>query len=336
MYRFTFKKTVIKKYLQNIENKLSLSSENLAKKVGISGRTLRDWKNSKFKPNSEIIKKLSILSGVSIPPHRILSKNWHVKKAAKLGGKKRYKIYGEFGNKKTRSKGGRISWLNRKNNPKLLRKYMNIFLEPKETANLAEFVGILLGDGGITKDQVTIYVNSQTEQNYAQYIKKLSNKLFKANPSIYKVRNMNMIRITISGINIVKYLISKGLKIGNKVHLQVGVPNWIRRKEIYIKRCIRGLIDTDGCFTWHQYTVNDRDYSYLKISFSNRSEPLLEFVFESLKMLGFNPKRTSKYNVWLYNQSEVKRYLQKIGTKNIKPAISKIMESGPDGKAQVC
>ncbi|MBI4035707.1 LAGLIDADG family homing endonuclease [Candidatus Daviesbacteria bacterium] len=83
----------------------------------------------------------------------------------------------------------------------------------------------------------------------------------------------------------VKYLTSKGLSLGNKVCLQVGVPNWILSKEDYIKACIRGLIDTDGSFVLHRYTIKGKIYTYPKISFSNRSEPLLEFVYQGLRSI---------------------------------------------------
>lgn len=94
---------------------------------------------------------------------------------------------------------------------------------------------------------------------------------------------------------------------------------------MYVKVCIRGLVDTDGCFALHRYRVNGKEYCYPKICFSNRSEPLLEFVYQGLKQLGFNPKRTYKYQVWIHNQNETRRYLKEIGTNNYKPAVKQIL-----------
>ena len=62
---------------------------------------------------------------------------------------------------------------------------------------------------------------------------------------------------------------------------------------------------------------------------------LLNFVNDSLKNLGYTPKLFSNLNVWLYNQSEVKRYLREIGTRNRKLGV-RMLERGPDGKAPVC
>lgn len=82
---------------------------------------------------------------------------------------------------------------------------------------------------------------------------------------------------------------------------------------------MRGLMDTDGGVFLHRYKVNGKGYAYKKISFSNRSVPLLFFVANTLHELGFTPKIIDKIEnkkVWLYNEQEVKRYLQIVGTHN--------------------
>lgn len=85
-----------------------------------------------------------------------------------------------------------------------------------------------------------------------------------------------MLKVSISGMNLVEYLKQKGLCIGNKVHLQVGVPDWILSKQDYIKGCIRGLIDTDGSFILHKYKIKEKMYTYPKISFSNNQSHILK------------------------------------------------------------
>lgn len=328
MYRLNFEKGELKKFIQSVENKLELNLEEIATKLKISSRTLRDWKREKFNPNSKKINKLHKLSLIPIPKHKNLYKYWYVNKGARLGGIKAYKLYGLLGNRQTRAKGGWMSWIKRKNNPDLWKKYLNTFSKPHESKELAEFIGIMLGDGGMTKGQITIYLSSITDKEYSKYVTDLIKKLFDLKASINEVKKSHVLRIGLSGINVVKYLVQKGLKIGNKVRLQVGVPDWIWKKDDYIKSCIRGLIDTDGCFVIHRYVVNEKKYKYPKIIFSNKSEPILDFVHKGLKKLGFNPKRTIEFDVWLHNQNEVKRYLKEIGTKNIKPNIKIILTGG--------
>lgn len=328
MYRLLFKKGQVGIFIKQAQTKLRLTSEKLSKRIGISSRTLRDWKREKYRPNSDVINTLSRISKIKIPDCILLPEYWNVKKASALGGKRRRSLHGPFGTYESRSKGGRNSALKRVNNVS--------FLKPSECPDLAELIGIILGDGGLTQDQMTIYLSSRTDEKYAEYVRELIKRLFGLNASVTRKTNEHVLLVRISRVDVVKYLVHTGLCIGNKVRLQVGVPGWVNKKNTSIKACIRGLIDTDGCFIIHRYVVNKKQYQYPKMTFSNKSEPLLRFVYLELKKLGFHPRRTIKYDVWLHNQHDVKKYLRIIGTNNYKPTVKKILESGPDGKAQVC
>lgn len=325
MDRLSFRTGELRAFIEKVQNKLGIGSDELAKLIGLSGRTIRDWKREKFKPQKVVLLKLSKLSRIPLPPHQILPQFWHNGIAGKLGGKETFELYGLLGNKKSRSKGGKISWFKRRENPELWKKYVKSFKIPEESEDLAELFGIILGDGGLTRYQCVIYLNSDTDQEFAIYVQNLIEKLFDSRPTIYRSRKDHVWEVSISGVDLIKYLNSKGLSLGNKVLLQVGVPEWVCTKERYIKACIRGLVDTDGCFSIHTYRVNEKRYSYPKLAFSNRSEPILQFVYQGLKQLGFNPKRTFEYGVWLHNQQEVRRYLNEIGTRNYKPSVKKIL-----------
>lgn len=324
MDRLSFESGALKNFITAVQIKLGLDSDNLAKLVGLSGRTIRDWRKEKFKPTKEHILKMSKLAKIILPKHKILPPYWNIREAAKLGGKRRYELHGLLGDRTTRSKGGISSWLKRKDNPELWNKYTTPIIEPKESVDLAEFMGIMLGDGGLTHFQCSIYLHSEIDKKFARYVQDLISRLFKIKPKIYIHRKHKVLRVSVSSVNLVKYLASKGLSLGNKVHLQVCVPAWILLKQDYIKACIRGLIDTDGSFILHSYKIKGKMYTYPKISFSNRSEPLLEFVYQELRKLGFNPKRTFKSEVWLHNQNEVKKYLEVVGVSNYKPNIIKM------------
>lgn len=328
MYRLHFEKGKLSQFIIDVQNKLNLNSHDLGLKVGVSGRTINDWKREKYNPDNKSIEELSLKTKMSIPEHKKLSKYWYVKKGAVLGGKRTYELYGLLGNTESRKKGGFMSWYKRKNHSELWKKYLNTFSKPKESKELAEFIGIMLGDGGMTKGQFTIYLSGITDRDYSTYVKKLIKNLFDLNAGISENNKSHVIRISISGVNVVKYLEEKGLRVGNKVLLQVGVPEWIWKNKEYSKACIRGLMDTDGCFTIHKYKVKGKEYKYPKICFSNHSEPILNFIYKALLKLGYNPKRTLEYDVWLHNQNEVKRYLKEIGTNNTKPNVKKIIIGG--------
>lgn len=323
MDRLQFRSGELTNFISNAQAKLNLPAEDLAKLLEVSARTVRDWKREKFNPNKDAILKLSQLSGLKLPDHKILSEFWYASKGAKLGGKRRYELYGVVGTLEDRSKGGKASWNKRKNDPALWKIYTKKIIEPKNSIDLAEFIGIMLGDGGLTHFQCSIYLNSETDQEFAYYVRDLVLKLFGVTAKIYIHRKHKVWRVSISSVNLVKYLTSKGLCLGNKVSLQVGVPNWIQQEVEYVKACIRGLIDTDGSFIIHRYKIRGKEYSYPRLTFSNKSQPLLDFTYKGLKLLGFNPK-INRYEICLYNQNEVRKYLEVIGVRNLKPNIKNL------------
>lgn len=78
-------------------------------------------------------------------------------------------------------------------------------------------------------------------------------------------------------------------------------------------------MDTDGGVFMHRYKIKGKEYRYKKLSFVNRSVPLLNFVYETLNDLGFHPKKVMAVEnkwIWLYNQHEVNEYLRTVGTSN--------------------
>jgi len=113
-----------------------------------------------------------------------------------------------------------------------------------------------------------------------------------------------------------RFLLTKGLKKGNKVKQQVDVPHWIKINKNFSKYCLRGLIDTDGCVYFHKHKTNGCDCLNIGLNFSNRSTPLLKFTYETLKTLDFHPKIFAK-GVNLYRESEVCHYSKQVGFSNI-------------------
>lgn len=325
-------------YLKNVVSKSNLSIEGLAKIVGVHHRTFIDWIKEKNHLPLFAARILNHKFSVVLPENEdILIARWKELKreASRKGGKALIKKYGSFATAEGRKKGGQVSWQRRKNNKEILPKYSHIITRPEESVDLAELVGILLGDGGLTHFQCVIYLNSETDVAFSKYIQNLCKKLFGIIPAIYKSKKVKLLRVSISSVNLIEYLLEKGLILGNKVKLQVAVPRWVYKNKEYIKACIRGLIDTDGCFIINKYKVKKREYKYPKMIFCNSSIPLLNFVIDGLKACGFTPKNHGNKYIWLSNQAEVRRYLREIGTRNYKPTVKLILESGPDGKAQV-
>ena len=141
----------------------------------------------------------------------------------------------------------------------------------KESTDLAEMTGIILGDGCIPKDKCRIRVtlNRTEEKQYRKFVYDLMQKLFRKNPTIYKPKDANAVKMSINSKEIVRALINTGLKSGNKKDNQVDVPQWIKREAENRRSSLRGLVDTDGSIHIHKHNKK------IRISFKNASHPLV-------------------------------------------------------------
>lgn len=309
-----------RKFIEEIYKISNYTTKQLAALVKIHPRSFRDWKREKFAMPLISAEFFCNKFGLRFPEKKqIMIQRWKKLKtdANRIGGIARFKRYGSPATPEGRSKGGIRAIVNLKKNgivPKV-----KFYKSPDYSQELAEYVGIMLGDGGITFGQCTITLNSEADSRYILFVSKLGEKLFGEAPKIIKRKDSKAICLYYNGVSLVKFFVRIGLKTGNKVKQQVGVPDWVRNSREYSTACLRGLMDTDGGVFLHKYKVNGKEYGYRKISFTNRSVPLLKFVSQTLKELEFTPKTIDKVEnkrVWLYNETEVKRYLEVIGTHN--------------------
>lgn len=324
MPRISFSKNDQYKFLERVKNTLNVEWLYLSKLLKVSNRTLFDWRREKNKISQGILNKcLELTKGkVKVPKYELLSDFWHISEAARKGALVRFEKYGPVGTPEGRKKGGRVSQERRLLYPELyphcnIRKVIS---EPKESAALAEFFGIMLGDGGINKvrSQAIITLHKEDSKEYIPMVVEMINNLFLIEPAIYYYQDgnrKNVANITVSSNSFVDFLIEKGLKKGNKVKQQVDVPEWIKKNGDFSIACLRGLIDTDGCIYSHNHKVLGHDYFNIGINFSNKSTPLLNFVYTTLANLNFNPK-VFKNGVNLYRKSEVIRYSKEIQFRN--------------------
>lgn len=310
-----------KKFLNEVFNKSRLSTGVLAEIANVHPRSFRDWKNEEITMTLFAVEKFIDLFNVILPEDKeILAERWQKarKMANKIGGLAMFKKYGSPGTKEGRRKGGIRAIANLRKNG-IIPKVKIYKLPISFSVDLAEYVGIMLGDGGITHAQASITLNSNADLKYSYFVANLGKKLFREKPKLYMRKDCNALILYYSGSLFIEYLTRIGLKIGNKVRQQVDVPDWIKSNSSYRIACIRGLMDTDGGVFFHRYKINGKEYVYRKICFTNRSIPLLIFVKETLGELGFTPKLINNVvnkQVWLYNNTEVADYLKKVGTSN--------------------
>lgn len=319
-----------RKFIEKVFKKSSLNTEGLAKLVNLSPRTISDWRREKFNIDNDSFnifsKQFNIASTLN---KNNLIKEWEkIKLTGSLnGGYKRFKKHGNPATLEGCKKGG-------SNTLKILREKGIIapnknFSHPhQKNSKLAEFVGIMLGDGSLTELQASITLNTEADKDYLKYVKRLGTLLFKDKPTISARKDSKATDLRFSGKKLVEYLIKIGLQTGNKVKNQVEVPKWILNSKSYKVACLRGLMDTDGCVVKSSHVYKLKRYVYYNPCFANRSKPLLQFVGSTLVELGFSPSVAGE-RIWLYNIADIRNYFQIVGSSNYR--LLKFKEDIPIG-----
>lgn len=286
----------------SVREKLGYTWADLARYLGVLPHTFDNWYRGERLLPENIFTKLVSISNFPIKNPKLLPDNWG------------------------RIKGGKVSiarhpnrsfWTlegSRKGGTNSAKKY----LVPPHSDDLAELIGIMLGDGGISRTQISVTLGYTTDRMYVPHIRKLIKRLFKVKTSIYRSEDRDAIRIRASGVNLVKHLLTLGLIEGNKIKQQFDIPFWIQQKEQYIRACIRGMVDTDGCV--HRKVrreSNGIEYRSVGITFCSASKPLQISLIKLFNTLGFRVAISGR-TIYLCGREQIKRYVKEIGFSNPK------------------
>ena len=318
--RVIFKPGKQREFILNIKNKLGFNVDKIAELINVSSRTLRDWKREKFSVSLPALKTLCKLSGVTIPSDIEIKKPfWYTNLGANKGWFTIQKRYGRVPIDEAHRKKKWYEWWQNKGKFQDRDIFHSFpFSKPSKSEKLAEFMGIMMGDGGMNKSQLSITLHYKDDAEFCKYVVKLIKNLFRVNPTVKRPKMTSVNRITVSRVELIKFLNNLGLVIGNKVKQQFDIPHWIKENGLYLKACIRGLVDTDGCVIRHKYKVNGKEYAYKKLAFTTMSNNLRKTVFDAFKVWGFNPRITQNRDVRLENNKDMKRYFELINSHNPK------------------
>lgn len=305
--------------------------------AGVSDRSVRDWANGELKMPYDIAIKLSKKCRITLPKN-IKVQTWkeHMNSISYKGGKSNFEKNREVGgNKDYRKEKWNRWWLEtgiNKNYKILQAKKIKV---PDKSMELAEFVGIMMGDGGVAPYHISITLNSETDLRYSNYVSGLITGLFKVKPKVYKDKVCKALDLVVQRKELVMFCQQIGLKLGNKLKQNLDIPDWLRKNDGYCKMCIRGLVDTDGSVFNHSYVVGGKRYNYPKISFCSKSTALINSVFSILNKFGFRARiAKSGSEIWLDNQADVQKYFKVIGTSNPKH-LDKIKKVWRDARAVI-
>ena len=305
-------------FLLEIKKSRKMRWKDLAAEWKVNVRTVASWARGEHHMPHELAISVSKDFGIRLPDGtRLLKWSEHVAAAGARGALMNLQKNGSMGGDAGHRKEKWREWWNsvgkHKNIAILKANEINL---PPQSEELAEFVGIMLGDGGVAAYHLNISLN-KNEMPYVRFIQSLIKKLFGVSSSLSFRKDCAGLDIIVNRKKLVDFLNSSGLPIGSKIRQGADIPEWIMKSIPFQKACIRGLIDTDGCFFIHSYISNAKTYRYLKIDFTSVSKPLLQSARKILINLGFNVRisRDGKA-IRVESQRDVLRYLSLIGTHN--------------------
>lgn len=300
-------------------NSLGLSVKAMAEICACSERTIRDWRRERFLMDYEAMLALCKKTGNKKPKVSKIPRYQHLSAAGRKGGLAVVSKYGRIPiDDRFRLEEWKKWWQTKGQYKKNAIYSPKDFKKPRESAKLAEFVGIMLGDGGISNRQLTITLHSVDDIEYGKYVSELIKSLFNVPVRIRHKVVSEANDYVVSRIGLVEFCVDKlGLIQGHKIRGSADIPKWIKSSEAFSIACLRGLIDTDGSVFLHKYLSKGRIYQYKKLNFSNRSLPLLLSVYESMVNLGLNPKSRGSM-ICLDGQKDIVRYMKIVGTRNPK------------------
>lgn len=195
---------------------------------------------------------------------------------------------------------------------------------PRYSERLAEFIGIMLGDGGINNRwQANVTLNAIKDARYTPYVADLMFELFGIHPAVRTRANRHATIVSLASTSVVDFLVEQGLPRGNKLSHGLAIPAWILEQKKYKIACVRGLVDTDGCVICHVHRIGGRTYRHRYLSLSSGSPELLGQFASIIAELGMTPcfAKNSR-EVWLYSAQDVETYLRVVGSSNER--ISKV------------
>ncbi len=205
-----------------------------------------------------------------------------------------------------------------------------VTIPQKSTPELAEFIGVLIGDGHMynTGNRYVIGItgNLNLEEDYYLYLKKLIKNVWGKDVKIKKYKYK--VFIVFSSKSIFKFLTSSmGLVSGNSCYKKF-IPEVITKDWDLVKHTIRGIVDTDGSI----FVANkpgSPNYPSIEIT---TTSPILAFkIKEILTDKGFRvakiwtycskKSKLTTYKVPLNGYKNLELWMQEIGFSNNYKAV---------------
>jgi hypothetical protein len=179
-------------------------------------------------------------------------------------------------------------------------KIKSEYLDFERNGDLAELLGVVLGDGHICKHERCESLRITGDSHKPEFIYHyavLIEKIFQKTPTIANVKMTNAMTVTIYEKHISTRL---GIPAGSRHALDYILPEWISVNRAYRIRFLRGLYEAEGNLSYHAGT-----YTH-KFQFGNINVSLLDIVHNLVIGLGFHPHRSPK-QIQVSRKAEVQK-----------------------------
>lgn len=208
-------------------------------------------------------------------------------------------------------------------------KRKDLILPRKSSTKLAEFIGVLTGDGYIGAYpekydyRVEIVGHKTLDYKYlTNHVSSLIKSLFNINPNIILRNDQKVICLRVCSKTLVKFIESTGFPTGKK--RQIGIPKWIYENKNYMLAFIKGLFDTDGSLALKKGRAKKREYEPC-IKLTSSSKQLRDLTYNFLIKQGFSLSKYTEfkelgitYSLQIFKQDNISKWVNLIGFNNEK------------------
>lgn len=201
-------------------------------------------------------------------------------------------------------------------------------------ARLAEFIGIYIGDGCLTireekhSYEFKIVGNPKTQTQYLErYVAGLASWVAGRAIAARPMDSGRTIGVYFCSKRLARRFNSLGFPGGSKVE-RVSIPDCVMDAKTMRRACIRGIFDTDGCFTLKKRGKTHPNYPTVTFSMKNRR--VIQQISIALATEGIphsasfdlssfdkrNGRFYTKHQVSIYGWANVGLWFRKFGSSN--------------------
>ena len=184
---------------------------------------------------------------------------------------------------------------------------------PPMSENLAEFLGILYGDGCLGNYGYLIDICGDSKADFLYHttrIKPLLCVLFGLEPRLWFDKDKQGMHTRLTAKAVHSHISNSfSFPIGEKKG-RMSIPNEIYENDNYKRAFIRGLFDTDGGV--HRHHLHS-----VQVHYTSLDPKFLHLVWKLFRELGFNAK-LGEEDIWIFDRSHVIRFFDEVKPANPK------------------